>query len=82
MNSLGKRASKRPIVLPLVVRSGVPTQRSGARAQRSGAQRSGARAQRSGARAQRSGARARITPQTLEKPTTMVFQFKPFVFDP
>ena len=46
------------------------------------AQRSGARAQRSGARAQRSGARARITPQTLEKYTTMVFQFKPFVFDP
>jgi hypothetical protein len=40
------------------------------------------RAQRSGARAQRSGARARITPQTLEKYTTMVFQFKPFVFDP
>ena len=40
------------------------------------------RAQRSGARAQRSGARARKTPQTLEKYTTMVFQFKPFVFDP
>ena len=65
-------------------RSSARAQRSSTRAQRSGtrAQRSGARAQRSGARAQRSGARARITPQTLEKYTTMVFQFKPFVFDP
>ena len=65
-------------------RSSTRAQRSGTRAQRSGtrAQRSGARAQRSGARAQRSGARARITPRTLEKYTTMVFQFKPFVFDP